>query len=144
MKKHLLLISAFSFLTLANAQIQTFNYSGNLDSLQIPNCVDSIIVNLWGAEGSTTTSGGAPGKGAYLSGKIDVTTGDWIYVNVGGQDGYNGGGEGGFGTPTDGIADYAGSGGGASDIRIGGSGLANRKLVAGGGGGGGRKYVDGT
>jgi len=144
MKKHLLLFAACSFFTLTNAQVQTFNFSGDLDSLQIPNCVDSIIVNIWGAQGSVTIDGGLPGKGAYMSGKINVTAGDWIYVNVGGQDGYNGGGEGGFGNPTDGFADYAGSGGGASDIRIGGNTFVNRIMVAGGGGGGGRNYVNGT
>jgi len=144
MKKHVLLIAAFSFLSAANSQINTFNYTGVLDSIQIPNCVDSVLINVWGAQGSPTVSGGTSGKGAYMSGKMDVNPGDWIYVNVGGLDGYNGGGEGGYGNPTDGVADYAGSGGGASDIRIGGTGLIDRKIVAGGGGGAGRHYVNGT
>ncbi|MBI3136362.1 MAG: T9SS type A sorting domain-containing protein [Bacteroidetes bacterium] len=144
MKKSLLILGALSLLNTGKAQTVTFNYTGALDSLQIPNCIDSITINAWGAEGGTTIDGGLPGKGAYISTKMDVTAGQWIYIQVGGQDGYNGGGEGGYGTPTTGIGDYAGNGGGASDVRFGGTTLADRKVVAAGGGGGGRSYVNGS
>lgn len=129
----------------AGAQTHTFTYTGSLDSLQIPNCVDSILINAWGAQGSNASAGGTGGKGAYATGRLDVTPGDWIYVTVGGQDGYNGGGLGGpngyvdfSGTIEGG---YAGNGGGASDIRQGGKTLTDRILVAAGGGGGGNVGV---
>jgi len=62
-----------------------------------------------------------------------------LNIFVGGQNGYNGGGSGGingnsvFNGASSGLA---GNGGGASDIRTGGSALVNRIIVAGGGGGG--------
>ena len=145
MKKPILLLGAISCLTLGHTQTVNFTFTGEMDSLLVPNCVDSIIVNIWGAEGSASTVGGAPGKGAYMNVKMDVTPGQWVYVNVGGQNGYNGGGMGGYGTPgSGGLAGNAGGGGGASDIRIGGKTLDDRMIVAAGGGGGGRNYVNGS
>lgn len=143
MKRPLLLLSCLTALT-ATAQTVTFTYTGDLDSLVIPNCVDSVIINAWGAEGGSTTFGGIAGKGAFVSAKMAVTPGDVIYVYVGGQDGYNGGGAGGLGVASDGVTDYAGHGGGASDVRVGGTNLDDRMLVAGGGGGAGRHYWNGT
>lgn len=144
MKKQLLTFFATSLSIAGFTQSFTFSYTGALDSLVIPNCVDSIIISAWGAEGGTTIEGAAPGKGAFISARMDVSTGDTVYVLVGGQDGFNGGGEGGLGTASDGITDYAGNGGGASDVRIGGTDLTNRMLVAAGGGGGGRNYWNGS
>ena len=83
------------------------------------------------------------GLGGRATATIAVTPGDSIQVNVGGRGGsfngaggFNGGGTGSaapVGTP----GTPGSGGGGASDIRIDGSTLDDRVLVAGGGGGGG-------
>lgn len=96
-------------------------------------------LETWGAQGGTV-NGIAGGMGGYSSGNISVTQATALGIYVGGQGicvtsgfatgGYNGGG-----------SAYAGdwaatsSGGGASDIRINGTGYNNRVIVAGGGGG---------
>ena len=87
----------------------------------------TYLIEIWGAQG--TTSGGAGGNGGYASGTITLTTSNSLQFNVGGQNGTNGGG-------AAGTSGGAGIGGGATDIRFGGTGLGNRILVAGGGGGG--------
>jgi hypothetical protein len=143
--KHLLLIFAISTGAFLNAQFTAFNYTGQMDSIQIPECVDSIIIDAWGAQGEDAVSGGVGGLGAYAGGRINVSTGQWIYINVGGTNGYNGGGAGGANGFIDGGGSVdpnsGGSGGGASDVRIGGMDLADRILVAGGGGGAGHNGV---
>jgi hypothetical protein len=58
--------------------------------------------------------------------------------------GFNGGSIGGNGVPSDGLGGRAGNGGGASDVRQGGTDLEDRVIVAGGGGGAGRDYVNGS
>lgn len=104
---------------------------------------------VWGAKGGTA-GGGAGGAGGYsvgwydMRGKSDLTA----YYHAGGAGvdgisgdagtsgarpgGYNGGGVSGWSNSYSG-----GSGGGASDIRVGGITTADRVIVAGGGGGGG-------
>lgn len=143
--KRTLLIAGLIVSGLSYSQTEVFDYSGALDSIQIPACVDSIEINVWGAQGAPAPDGGTGGFGGYATGKIDVTPGEWIYINVGGQDGYNGGGAGGLNGYTDFSGtvhgDAGGNGGGASDVRIGGSSLAERIIVAGGGGGGGHVGV---
>ncbi|MCZ2141503.1 MAG: hypothetical protein LC096_08970, partial [Bacteroidia bacterium] len=104
---------------------QTFNYTGAMDSLTVPAGVTQVTINAFGAEGVGV--GFVPGKGGRAQGKMNVTPGQKLYIFVGGQNGYNGGGLG------KGIA----NGGGASDVRTGGKTLADRVIVAGGGGGAG-------
>lgn len=86
----------------------------------------------------------------YVEGVFDTTPGAVWHVYVGGggghggwglskahggPGGYNGGGDGGgLASGTD-VAQGGGGGGGATDVRQGGTALANRKAVAGGGGG---------
>lgn len=108
---------------------QTFNYSGGIQTFTVPPLVTSITIDAYGAQGESPSCAG--GAGARAQGTLAVTPGQILYVSVGGQNGFNGGGVGGC------KINCGGNGGGASDIRIGGSGLANRVLVAGGGGGGG-------
>ena len=100
----------------------------------------SYFFELWGASGgedAKTNTSNVGGKGGYASGKLNLNSGDIIYILVGQQGvdtstgipalgGFNGGGN---------NQRYGGSGGGASDIRINGTELANRIIVAGGGGG---------
>ena len=109
-----------------------FTYTGAQQTYVVPQGTTSLDLTLEGAQGGTdqTTSKNYGGK---LTATLAVTGGDTLYIYVGGQasgttGGFNGGGDGdsgGFG------------GGGATDIRRGGSALADRILVAGGGGGAG-------
>ncbi|MEZ4713427.1 MAG: glycine-rich protein [Caldilineaceae bacterium] len=106
----------------------TFSASGAHESWTVPAGVTSATFDLYGAAG-----GGGPassGLGGRVTATLAVTPGASYQVRVGIWGyatgipaGYNGGG--------DGYAD----GGGASDVRGGAFGLADRLLVAGGGGG---------
>jgi hypothetical protein len=151
----LMATSALLFVAInLTAQLETvFEYTGGMQSFTVPADVFSIYVEAWGAQGQALTiedyDGSVGGLGGYAAGALSVTPGDVLYIFVGGtgvegEASFNGGGIGGYGTPSDGDAGNAGSGGGASDIRVGGTTLADRVLVAGGGGGGGRDYVNGT
>lgn len=122
-----------------------FAFTGGVQFLLAPPCADSIEILAWGAQGENAVIGGSGGLGGYASGKISVLGVDTIWIYVGGQNAWNGGGLGGingntqFNMPPQG--DSAGVGGGASDVRLGGQALTNRILVAGGGGGGGHNGV---
>ena len=135
------------------AQITTFSYTGAPATYVVPLGVTSIQVEVWGAQGQEITieqyDESTGGLGGYAMGVLAVTPGEVLNVYVGGMGiedvaCFNGGALGAFGTPSDGDAGRAGSGGGASDVRQGGTGLANRVIVGGGGGGGGRDYVNGS
>ena len=90
----------------------------------MPPGVNLITISASGAQGA----GGAGGKGGKATGDLSVTPGQVLNIFVGGQNGYNGGGNG--------YAAVARNGGGASDVRMGGTALADRIIVGGGGGGG--------
>lgn len=123
----------------------TFNYTGGGQTFQIPGNVTKVKLEAWGAQGGNVSSA-TGGKGGYSVGELTTTPGQVLHLYVGGKGGdnisgtvggtagYNGGAPGGAGSSS-----YrgAGGGGGGTDIRIGGTALANRILIAGGGGGGG-------
>ena len=138
---------------------QTFNYTGSQQTFTVPSGVSTITIKVWGGQGgsggyySSATYCSTGGKGGYATGDLSVTAGNTVYVYVGGQGegfatcntymrsqpqkfgGWNGGGNGYGGT-------YPGTGGGgASDIRYGGTSISDRKIIAGGGGGGGNAYT---
>lgn len=138
---------------LAFSQVTVIPYTGSAATYVVPAGVTSIQIEVWGAQGQALTDEqydvSTGGLGGYAIGNLSVTPGEVLNVFVGGTGtedvaGYNGGSLGGYGTPSDGDAGRAGSGGGASDVRQGGTGLANRVIVGGGGGGGGRDYVNGS
>lgn len=106
---------------------EEFVYTGDVQTFTVP-YTGSYTVELWGAEGGTSGSGG---KGGYVKGTLTLQKGDVVSVYVGGQTGWNGGGSG-HGRASD-------SGGGATDIRVNGTTLEDRVAVAGGGGGWGGK-----
>lgn len=112
----------------AGSTTTVFSYTGTEQQFVVPAGVTSVYIDAYGAQGSPglAPAGGAGGLGGRAGGTLAVTPGQTLYVYVGGG---NGGGAGGNAN--------SGAGGGASDIRVGGSSLANRILVAGGGGGGG-------
>jgi hypothetical protein len=123
-----------------------FVFTGAAQTFVIPACVDSVRIRTWGAQGENALVGGATGGlGGYAEGRLNVTLGETLHVYVGGQSGFNGGGAGGingndqFSGPP--IGTFGGDGGGASDVRQGGTALGNRVIVAGGGGGAGHNGV---
>lgn len=118
-------------------QTATFNYTGAIQTWTVPPCVTSINVIVAGAKGG----GGAGGNGARITATLTVTPGQVLNIYVGGQGGcgnssggWNGGATGWASNPANASYNSCG-GGGASDIRIGGTALSNRVIVAGGGGG---------
>ncbi|MBK9453156.1 MAG: CUB domain-containing protein [Bacteroidetes bacterium] len=107
---------------------QTFNFTGGVQTFTVPSGVTSITVDAYGAAGY-----GALGYGGRVQSTHPVVPGEVLQIYVGGAGtettgGFNGGGNAGANIGY-------GSGGGATDIRQGGAGLANRIMVAGGGGG---------
>ncbi|CAN5377526.1 hypothetical protein BH09BAC5_BH09BAC5_09340 [soil metagenome] len=117
----------------------TYNYTGAVQSYTVPCGVTTVTIDAYGAQGENAAIGGVGGLGSYTSGVLNVTMGDVLTIYVGGQTGYNGGGTAGVnGNPAYG---FAGNGGGASDVRLNGTALANRVIVAGGGGGAGHNGV---
>jgi hypothetical protein len=102
----------------------------------VPDCVSQIEITAYGAKGKKASLGALGGNGAVATGKLNTVGGEILYITCGDSLGFNGGAPGGNGG--------AGNGGGASDVRLGGTALANRILVAGGGGGGGSDGCNGT
>ncbi len=119
-----------------------FSYTGGSQQFVVP-VSGTYKIELWGAQGGTTDDKHVGGKGAYVSGEIELKSNQKLYIYVGGttedqSGGYNGGGAGGayvnYG--------YGLGGGGATDIRLVGeetgdfASLKSRIMVAAGGGGG--------
>ncbi len=97
----------------------TFNYAGSVQNFNVTSS-GRYRIECYGS------SGGGGALGGYASGEINLTSGQVLYCYVGAI-GFNGGLAGSY---------YAKSNsGGASDVRINGTGLGNRIIVAGGGGG---------
>jgi Glycine rich protein len=132
----------------AHAATKTFLYTGAEQMFMVPAGVTSVQVTAIGASGGTGV-GNNPvgGLGERVSGEVNVTPGQPLYVIVGGggQDGEEGG-EGGFNGGGAGGSNQGAGGGGASDVRTVSCGLGcpggmpsleSRLLVAAGGGGGG-------
>ncbi len=129
-------ITAPTPLTLScNSQTLVFNYTGSLQAWRVPPGVNSVTLDVRGAEGGSTG-----GLGGRVQCTYPATPGTVFNIYVGGQGGaeasaaaggWNGGGNAGTCSGY-----YLGSGGGGeSDIRVGGTSFANWIVVAGGGGG---------
>ena len=104
----------------------TFDFTGAAETWTVPAGVTSATFDLYGARGGI---GG--GLGGRVTATLNVTPGATYQILVGGlgdafHNGFNGGA----------LGQSARNGGGASDVRSGAFGLADRMLVAGGGGGG--------
>lgn len=137
------LLSIFSFIlyitNLTSAQ-EVFNYNGGSQTFTVPSNVYSLFIEVYGAAGGADFDLNVEGgRGGYVSAYCTFPAGTVLTLYVGGigangrQDenqpntaGYNGGGTG-YGV--------CGAGGGASDIRVDGTALSNRFIVAGAGGG---------
>ncbi|HTZ85600.1 MAG TPA: glycine-rich protein, partial [Solirubrobacteraceae bacterium] len=97
----------------ASETTEAFHYTGGEQTFIVPSWVSRLQVLAIGGRGGDSSRPG--GSGAEVTGEVDVTPGELLYVEVGGEGGtsgsytsggWNGGGEG------------AGGGGGASDIRL--------------------------
>lgn len=116
----------------------TFSYTGSVQTFTVPAGVDSITIETWGAQGNSNALGVVGGLGGYATGKMDVSPGDILYINVGGGattttlGGFNGGGNGGNGGCS---SAFGGGGGGASDVCYLNNTLNDRVIVGAGGGG---------
>ncbi|MGN6358970.1 MAG: glycine-rich protein [Thermomicrobiales bacterium] len=121
----------------------TFDYTGAAQTWTVPDGVTQVTLDVFGAQGGYEAAQG--GQGGRATATVAVTPGETLTIVVGGVGhspfngsdalgGFNGGGNGGapYNLPT---AYYGSGGGGASDVRIGGTDLAQRAIVAGGGGG---------
>jgi hypothetical protein len=134
----------------ANCSV-TFTYNGDYYSWSAP-FTGTFTLEVWGAQGGNAGYNGSVftygGRGGYSKGNISLTSGQVIYIYVGGQGsgststslndqqlgGFNGGGFGYNGSTTN--NNRGAGGGGASDIRVGGTALSNRVIVGGAGAGG--------
>ena len=124
-----------------------YSFTGTYDTYTVPAGVESVKLQVWGAEGGQTNYSSYTwkgGKGGYSEGIMPVNAGDVLYVYVGGKGGngstgaggpvtggWNGGGSSGSSTSYF----YGGAGGGGTDIRVNNNSLYARVIAAGGGGG---------
>jgi hypothetical protein len=118
----------------------TFNYTGSTQTWVVPAGVTTVSIESWGAEGGRRSTAAPRRYGGYVKGDLSVTPGETLRIHVGqrpnvgsNQGGWNGGGLGGVHLNTSGFNGMGG--GGASDVRQGGTALSNRVIVAGGAGG---------
>ena len=157
-----MILAGLAFQT--SAQVYTFSCPTTTTSWVVPPGVTTILVDVQGAAGGVNSVEGVPylgytfvdrpGYGARVQGQLTVVPGTTLNIYVGGNPatattwapvvagGFNGGGNSYGNTASAGLTPgiAGGGGGGASDIRIGGTALANRVVVAGGGGGAGCDY----
>jgi len=138
---------------------QAFSYTGASQTYTVPAGLTKLTIEAYGAQGGTgCTPSAAAGLGGYARETINVTPGETLQINVGGQGGngacsgttaggtggFGGGGTGGTNGSNGSASSGGGGGGGASDVRQAGTALSNRVLVAGGGGGGGSSSSSAT
>lgn len=133
-------------LTDGSSRVATeFDFTGLAQSYVVPAGACRIRIDVVGAAGGPGGTAGAPGAGARAAADFSVTAGETLRVRVGGwgaeavgstpgAGGWNGGGAGGVALERHGKA--GSGGGGATDVRRGGDGLAHRIIVGAGGSGG--------
>ena len=120
--------------------VTNFGCTNAAQTYTVPAGVTAMQVDAVGAAGVNSSNSVAGGLGGRVQGVIPVTAGSTLNLYVGctgstTSGGWNGGGQGyGLGA----------GGGGATDIRVGGTAVANRVLVAGGGAGAGYYGVGGA
>jgi hypothetical protein len=125
----------------------TFSYTGSAQTYTVPDDIQYLLVEAYGAEGGSNAcySGG---KGGYIKTIISVAPGDTLYVLIGGTSSTNFGGGypngGGYGWACSNFNGCNGGasvcqqpGGGSSEIRMIADDTSTRLVVAGAGGGAG-------
>ena len=73
----------------------SFDYTGEIQTFVAPK-TGIYSLETWGAQGGDATDGtntARGGYGAYAYGEVLLQQGETLYINVGGQNGYGGGGE---------------------------------------------------
>lgn len=126
--------------TNSGATAQIFSYTGAVQTYAVPTGISSLTIDAIGATGGDKDPSNKGGAGGRVQCSMSVTSGQILYLYVGGvgvngssgvkgAGGWNGGGKGG--------SAYGAGGGGGTDIRTGGTALSDRVIVAGAGGGGG-------
>ena len=144
-----ILLTAAAWLTPGVAQATVFSFTGGEQSYTVPAGVSSLSITAIGAPGGGPQSGGlAAGRGADVSGVVDVAPGQVLYVEVGGTGGSPAGGFNGGGDSGTRIGLSVFGGGGGSDVRTlpmtgGAISLNSRLIVAAGGGGSGSPAAPG-
>lgn len=147
------LMLAMCFTAVGQPIVHIFNHTGSAQTFIIPPGIFSVSVECYGGSGGVGGSANnSGGLGGFASGELAVIPGQTLNIYVGGvgtdrdfipfvsaPGGFNGGGDGGF--DGSGQAQIGGGGGGASDIRVNGTSLSDRVIVAGGGGGGGGGFL---
>eukprot|EP01032_Pedospumella_encystans_P013168 gene13168-15176_t len=136
----LLLLALCTLIPLTAADTVTFSATGATQTFTVPTGVTLITFDLRGARGGFVGTNNA-GSGARVVTDITVVPGEVLNINVGAaglclttaQGMVFGGG--GPSAIADAAGSYGGTGGGATDVRRGGTGVGNRIAVAGGGGG---------
>ncbi|MFV0250233.1 MAG: glycine-rich protein [Bacilli bacterium] len=113
-----------------------YDFTTSIKAVTIP-CSGTYKLEVWGAQGGTTSGG----YGGYSSGSTTLTYNSTLYVVVGGQATYSGGGYNGGGLGSTNTGLERGGGGGATHIGktnglLSATTAANLYIVAGGGGGG--------
>ncbi|UKN03088.1 gliding motility-associated C-terminal domain-containing protein [Paracrocinitomix mangrovi] len=115
-----------------------FNYTGAVQTYDIPPCASQVYVEMAGGSGGAQGPQFNQGDGAVITGVLTVPPGSTIEIWVGGAGGC-GNGSGGFNGGGNGVNNSytydACGGGGASDIRVGPYTMGDRIAVAAGGGG---------
>jgi len=130
------LLTCIYFSATAKSQTSTYNYTGNYQTYIVPNGAYYIGFNVIGASGNSDLNNKSyGGLGATVSGILQVSPGQMLYLYVGSMNGYNGGGKGCSAYTAYNFLVQSQNGGGASDIRMINTSLTNRVVVAGGGGG---------
>ena len=86
-------INRFSFYYVFQfiAVVQTFSYTGAMQSFTVPSDVTSISVTVCGAQGQSNAQAVLGGLGGQVTGTLAVTPSEVLYAFVGGQSLWNGG-----------------------------------------------------
>ena len=71
-------------------EVYEFDYTGNIQMVNVPNGADSVKLEVWGAQGgrgwgNSNYLTNNVGKGGYTQATFAVTSGETLYVVVGGQ-----------------------------------------------------------
>ncbi len=143
MKKFLTICILFLAVTQAKAQavVDTFFYTGTTELFTVEACMGPITFEVIAGSGGDANAVEG-GNGGRVQGILAFAPDDILYINVG-RAGIDGSLDAdGIFVGSGGVFSYstcgeAGTGGGASDIRLNGEELDNRVVVAGGGGGAG-------
>jgi hypothetical protein len=121
----LVMLSALACMQHVTAQsVQTFNYTGTLQTFTVPSCVSIVTIEARGAGGGSVSvnCAAAGGLGASMRGTFSVTPGQTLAILVGGvgmSNGSDAGGGGGSFVATGTVPLIVGGGGGGASNNVG-------------------------